>query len=101
MLKMKTSCGNKLIINFRSEKPIPKPFWPSVVKCLMFFTDDCAKNYSIQYSFLCTVLLHASGHFSHEFGHHASREANVTWQILEAACICLAQYSAYQAKKHS
>ena len=87
MLKMKTSCGNKLIINFRSEKPIPKPFWPSVVKCLMFFTDDCAKNYSIQYSFLCTVLLHASGHFSHEFGHHASREANVTWQKLAAACI--------------
>ena len=57
MLKMKTSCGNKLIINFRSEKPIPKPFWPSVVKCLMFFTDDCAKNYSIQYSFLCTYML--------------------------------------------
>ena len=49
MLKMKTSCGNKLIINFRSEKPIPKPFWPSVVKCLLFFTDACAKKYSFQF----------------------------------------------------
>ena len=43
-----------------------------------------------------TVLLLDSSRFSHEFGHHASREANVTWQKLAAACICLAQYSAYQ-----
>ena len=34
-----------------------------------------------------TVLLLASGHFSHEFGHHAWREANVPWQKLAVACI--------------
>ena len=33
-----------------------------------------------------TVLLLASGHFSHEFGHHASREAAVKWQNWAAAC---------------
>ena len=50
-----------------------------------------------------TVLLHASGHFSHEFGHHASREANVTWQKLAAAnsMYSLAQLSAHRAIKHS
>ena len=34
-----------------------------------------------------TVRLLASGHISHEFGHFESREANLTWQKLAAACI--------------
>ena len=47
------------------------------------------------------MLLLASGRFSHEFGHQASREAAVTWQKLAAAFICLAQISAHQARKQS
>ena len=39
-----------------------------------------------------TVLLLASGHFSHEFGHHSSREANFTWQKLAAARIDLPNF---------
>ena len=56
-------------------------------------------NGGLSYRLKITVLLLASSRFSHKFGHHASREAAVTWQKLAAACSDLAQYSANQAKK--
>ena len=42
----------------------------------LFLCRSLYENVAYIFNFLNTVLLLASGHFSHEFGHYASREAN-------------------------